>query len=254
MENENQYNSTERQSNPYIIPFSILAAGVLIAGALIYAGDNSRTQTATLGNAAAPQPAPSAPQAGGSADNIKPVSAEDHIFGDPNAPVKLVEFSDLECPFCKRLHPTIQQLMNEYGKDGKVAWVYRHFPLTQLHSKAPKEAEATECANELGGNDKFWEYLDKLFEITPTNNGLDLAQLPQIAEDIGLNRSDFEVCLNSGKYADHVSGDTQDAIASGGQGTPYSVIIAPNGKTFPLSGAQPYRSITAIIELALKEN
>ena len=187
----------------------------------------------------------------------KPVDAEDHILGSLDAPVKLVEFSDFECPFCKRFHPTMKRLMNEYGKDGKVAWVYRHFPLDELHSKARKEAQAAECANELGGNEAFWAYADRLYEVTPSNDRLDLWLLPEFAEEIGLDRAAFEACLEGdargGKYAAHIEADVQDAIASGGTGTPYSLVIAPNGKTFPINGAQPYAAVKAIIDLALRE-
>jgi len=116
--------------------------------------------------------------------NMKPVSDGDHILGDKNAPVKIVEFSDTECPFCKRFHTTMQQVVKD--NNGQVAWVYRHFPLDQLHSKARKEAEATECAAELGGNEKFWAYLNRLMEVTPANNGLDPAELLTIASYAGL--------------------------------------------------------------------
>lgn len=191
------------------------------------------------------------------AESVKAVGNEDHILGNPDAAVKLLEFSDFECPFCKRVHPTLKKIMADYGSDGDVAWVYRHFTLDSIHSKARKEAQAAECANELGGNDAFWAYTDRLYEITPSNNRLDLKQLPKIAEEIGLDRGAFEKCLEGdargGKYADHIEADNQDAIASGGRGTPFIVVVAPNGKTFPISGAQPYAAIKAIIELALKE-
>lgn len=95
-------------------------------------------------------------------NNLKPVTSADHIRGDINAPVKIVEFSDIDCPFCKRFHTTMLEVMNTYGKEGKVAWVYRHFPLTQLHPDAANKAEASECVAELGGNDKFWEFVDGL--------------------------------------------------------------------------------------------
>ncbi len=187
----------------------------------------------------------------------KPVDGEDHILGNPDAPVKLIEFSDFECPFCKRFHLTMKRLMNEYGENGKVAWVYRHFPLDSLHAKARKEAQAAECANELGGNEAFWAYSDRLFEVTPSNDRLDLAVLPRIAQEIGLDRAKFEACLGGdargGKYAAHIEADVQDAIASGGTGTPYSLVIAPNGKTFPINGAQPYAALKSIIDLALRE-
>lgn len=191
------------------------------------------------------------------AEAVKPVDGDDHILGDPSALVKLVEFSDFECPFCKRTHGTFKQIMAEYGKAGKVAWVYRHFPLDSLHKKARKEAQASECANELGGNDAFWAYSDRLFEITPSNDRLDLSLLPKIAEEVGLDRGAFEACLagdmRGGKYADHIESDVQDAVASGGTGTPYIVVIAPSGEAFPISGAQPYSAFKSIIELALSK-
>ncbi|MEK7118005.1 MAG: thioredoxin domain-containing protein [Patescibacteria group bacterium] len=111
---------------------------------------------------------------------------EDHVLGNTNADVLMVEYSDPECPFCKRFHETMHQVVDHYGKNGNVAWVYRHYPIDQLHSKARKEAEAMECASEQGGNDAFWKYADKLFEVTPSNNGLDAAQLPVIAAMVGL--------------------------------------------------------------------
>lgn len=108
---------------------------------------------------------------------LDPVTEKDHISGNPQAELMLVEYSDPECPFCKRFHETMMQVMKEYGTQGKVAWIYRHFPLDAIHSKARKEAEAIECAGELGGNDKLWAYLNKLEEITPANNQLDPALL-----------------------------------------------------------------------------
>lgn len=242
--------------NVYIIPAAIVIAGLLIAGALFASRSGSSTKSSAGGTnvVQAPSQEPASPPSfgsGGQEDNIAPISAEDHMRGNPDAAVKLVEFSDLECPFCKRFHPTMQQLVDEYSD--QVAWVYRHFPLDQLHSKARKEAEATECANELGGNDGFWAYTDRLFEITPSNNGLGLDQLPQIAEEVGLDRAKFEKCLDSGNYAQHIESDYQDAIASGGRGTPYSILIAKNGKKFPVSGAVPYSSLKSIIDLALEE-
>ena len=192
-----------------------------------------------------------------SASGVKQAAVEDHIVGDPNAPVKLIEFSDFECPFCKAFHGTLKQVMNEYGQTGKVAWIYRHFPLDDLHSKARKEAQAAECANEVGGNQAFWDYADRLFEVTPSNDGLDLALLPQIAEDVGLDRAKFEACLvgdeRGGKFADHIEENRQDAAASGGTGTPYTIVVGANGQFYPMSGAMPYEAIKSIIDMALKQ-
>lgn len=235
--------------NIYLIPLSIVIAGVVIAGAVWFApGGGAPSNDGTAGNEINRGVA----QALRGGENMRPVGDDDHIRGNPEAPVKIVEYSDLECPFCKRFHTTMQQVMEEYGKSGKVAWVYRHFPLDALHSKARKEAEATECANELGGNTAFWSYTDRLFEVTPSNNGLDLAQLSIIAQDVGLDRTTFAACLDSGKYAKHVADDLEDARAAGGSGTPYSIAIAANGEKFPINGAQPYEEVKRIIELALQ--
>jgi protein-disulfide isomerase len=192
------------------------------------------------------------------AKGVKPVVNEDHIRGNANAPVKVVEFSDFECPFCKSFHASMKQVMNDYEKDGKVAWVYRHFPLDQIHSKARKEAQAAECAAELGGNTAFWTFADELFEIAPSNNRLDLTLLPKIAEGMGLDKAKFETCLEGdqrgGKFATHIEANLQDAMASGGTGTPYSLVISSKGHIFPINGAMPYEAVKAIIDAALKED
>lgn len=227
------------------IPIAIVIAGGIIGGA-IYFGMNGRV----AGGIVKPQ---DAQQPTGDLEAIKPVTSEDHIRGDANAPVKIVEYSDTECPFCKKFHSTLQQVMDGYGKGNKVAWVYRHFPLDQLHSKARKEAEATECAAELGGNDKFWAYLDRLMEVTPANNGLDPAELPKIAQYVGLDTAKFNKCLSGGKYAQKIEEHVQNAVATGGNGTPWSIVVAKSGKKYPLSGAQPYESVKQIIEIALKD-
>ncbi|MEK7067333.1 MAG: DsbA family protein [Patescibacteria group bacterium] len=239
--------------NPYSVPLAIVIAGAIIAGAIFYS--SGRSSSAPVGDNKKDAIEKNQPQGGsGSLDAMKPVSAIDHILGNPDAPIKIVEFSDTECPFCKRFHPTMQTAIEEYGKNGEVAWVYRHFPIDSLHPiKARKEAEATECANELGGNAKFWAYLDRLFEITPSNNQLDLGQLPEIAVYVGLDRARFLQCLDSGKYAEHVADDLADGGNTGINGTPFSIVIAQNGKKFPLNGAQPYSAVKALIELARKE-
>lgn len=99
-------------------------------------------------------------QAQGEVGEVEPVSDADHIRGSLDAKVKIIEYSDLECPFCATLHPTLQTIMQDF--DGDVAWVYRHFPL-EFHPSAKPLAIGSECAAQLGGNDKFWEYIDYVF-------------------------------------------------------------------------------------------
>src|SRR3989344_44975 len=230
------------QKNQYLIPASIVVAGLLVAFAVFYTNGAPipKDQGANvLGNDT-------------KAENMRPVDSSDHILGDPNAPVKIVEYSDLECPFCKDYHPTLTRVMSEYGKDGKVAWVYRHFPLDAIHSRARKEAEASECAAELGGNNAFWAYIGKVFEITPSNNGLDPSKLPLIAQQIWLDKTNFESCLSSGRYAEKIQENYADAVNSGGDGTPYTIIITSKGEVYPFSGALPYAQLQPLIEDAIK--
>lgn len=241
-----------RQANPLAVPLSIIGAGIIIAVAIVYSNGGGVVQApAGVKKGAVPLQGAQAPAApNNSAIAFRPISPADHIWGDKNAQVKIITYTDLECPFCKRFHPTAKQAVSEYA--GKVALVYRHFPLDALHAKARKEAEATECANELGGNEKFWAYTDRLLEITPSNDGLDAAELPRIAAYVGVDAVQFAQCLSSGKFAAHVEADVQDAATAGGRGTPYSVVVSQSGKTFPINGALPFAQVKLIIDQALQ--
>jgi len=225
------------------IPIAIIIAGALIAGAVFFVNQNGDTRGSATDNENGP--------ATGSAQP-RPLSEDDHVLGNPNADILIIEYSDTECPFCKEFHNTMHTIIDEYGREGKVAWVYRHFPIEQLHSKAPKEAEALECAAELGGNDGFWAYTDRLYEVTPSNNGLDLDELPKIAEDTGLDRDAFERCLSSGRHRERVQRDFDDAVAVGGRGTPHSLIVA-GGQIFPVAGAQPLPNLRSAVESILTQ-
>ncbi|HAO64712.1 TPA: hypothetical protein DCQ44_01890 [Candidatus Taylorbacteria bacterium] len=204
------------QNNKLIIPIAIIVAGALIGGAVIYTrGSPAKTDTAT--NPATPKTV-----------TIKPITSADHILGNPAAKVLVVEYSDTECPFCKTFDVTLTKLLDTYGKDGTVAWVYRQFPIASLHPKAPKEAEATECVNKLAGNDVFWKYLQKIYAVTPSNNGLDAAQLPILAASFGVDKQAFQSCLDSNTFTATIQADYNDAIAAGGQGTPYTILVPKN--------------------------
>lgn len=225
--------------NKLAIPGAILAGALMIAAAVVYGGDiKERLQSKDARDTQGREGGTVAPAV------EVPVGDSDHIRGNVNAQITIVEYSDLECPFCKRFHVTMKQVLQEYGD--KVRWVYKHFPLDQIHPKADKEAEATECAGELGGNDKFWEYVDRIFEITPSNNGLDLALLPQIAKDLGLDKAKFESCLASGKYAENVEAQFQEGTRLGVNGTPGSFV---NGQ--PVRGAVPFETLKQIIDSEL---
>lgn len=226
------------------LPVSIVLAGLLIAGG-IYLNGRIAKENPTTGQR---QQATSA----NIADTIRPIDVNDHILGSAKARVLVIEYSDTECPFCKQFHNTMLSIMQEYGKDEKVAWVYRHFPIVGLHSKATKEAEATECATSLGGNSKFWEYINKVYEITPSNNNLDPKELTNIAKQVGLSSASFDTCLNSGEFGPRVQLDSKNAQELGISGTPFSIIIdTKTNEHYPIEGAYPYAQVKSVIDLIL---
>ena len=256
------------------IPGAIIVVGVLIAGAILLSNKSS-----------APAPANNA-QPSSLAISIKPVSPTEHILGDPNAPITIVEFSDASCPFCKMFQTTMESVMSNYGTTGKVAWVYRDFPLTSIHPNAEHEAEAFECAASIGGNNVFWTYEEKWYNVFPLQGATDrdvasdTAQLVQVAKDSGIDTSKFTICLSSGAEAQMVQNDYQDGVTAGAQGTPYSVMIlktaltsdkidtietyisdnnlaqnvmiSSDNKEIVLNGAIPLNNVTDIINTVLK--
>ena len=227
------------QQNTFTIPLAIIVAGGLVAAAIYFgAGSSNPTPIANNTDTQAVD------------INLVSVTEKDHIIGDRNAELVIIEYSDTECPFCKTFHKTMKEVVQNY--DGKVAWVYRHFPIAQLHSKASKEAEATECAAELGGNQAFWKYLDKIFETTNSNNSLDPNELPKIATAIGLDGNAFNACLSSSRYAELVKKSVEEAIKAGALGTPYSVIVTRDGQKILINGAEPLTMIKAKIDGLLK--
>jgi protein-disulfide isomerase len=250
MSKEEKATKEKRRSMPLFsintfIPILLVASVVLafFVGTLWQKVQRLESGT-TLKVAENGQPQPS------TAKDVKPVSEDDHVRGDRNARIALIEYSDLECPFCKSFHSTAQQVVDEY--DGQVMWVYRHFPLDQIHAKADKEAEAVECANELAGNDGFWALLDKIFEVTPSNNGLVLDDLPGLAGEIGIDEGAFKECLDSGKYAQRVEDDYQGGIEAGITGTPGNILLdTKTGETLLVPGALPFEQIKQSIDSLL---
>lgn len=207
------------------------------------------TSAKVAGTSVPTQPTPTAP-APPQVGDVDSVTDSDWVRGDRSARIALIEYSDLECPFCQRFHPTAQQAVDEYS--GDLMWVYRHFPLDQLHSKADKEAEAVECAGKLAGNDGFWALTDKIFEVSPANNGLDLDTLPDLAAEVGIDRGAFEVCLDSGEMASVVEDSYQSGLKAGVQGTPGNILLnTETGEALLVPGAVPFASLQSSIDQML---
>jgi len=185
-------------------------------------------------------------------ENVKKVSKEDHIRGNTDAILSLIEYSDFECPFCKRFHPTAQKVVD--ANNGKVNWIYRHYPLSFHNPLATQQALASECAAEIGGNDVFWKYTDKIFEITRSNGrGMTKDQLTEIASDLKIDENTFQNCLDSEKYQARIRQDIKEGSKAGVTGTPGSILL--NNKTGEarfVKGAQPFESVQAVIDEMLK--
>ncbi len=215
----------------------ILLIAVYVAGASGNGGLSfgSGTKNPTVNNPTAPAPtAPAGPTA--DASKMKKVGNDDHIRGNKNAKITLVEYSDFECPFCSQFAPTMEQVLAEYPND--VRLVYRHFPLS-FHPQAQKAAEASECAAEQG---KFWEMHDKLFDLNIAKN-MSVDSFKTAAADLGLNTGNFNTCLDSGKMASKVQEDYSDGLAAGINGTPGTFI----NEEF-VAGALPFAQIKSIID------
>jgi len=210
-----------QNNNQSQITSALLIAAVIIAGAILL----KDTQPPTTNKITENNPV----------TTINGVSKDDHIRGNVNAKIVIVEYSDLDCPFCKNFHNTMKQVL---ATNNDVAWVYRHYPIPTLHPDAFKKAEATECAWEQGGNDAFWNFTDKLFEANYS-----VSELSNIAQSIGLNKSVFDLCLSSGKYTAKVQADINEGNNIGVNGTPSSFILVDGKTVDTIPGAQPINKI-----------
>lgn len=248
---------------------SILAAAIIIsAGIVSYAIINkggSNTKTSALDSIM---------------NGDKYFQGEDfkegeYILGSDKNDITLVVYSDFECPFCKMLQEdTIQKLQQEYALDtkdhtkAKIGIVYRHFAQS-YHDKAPTEINASLCTRELYGQSAYINFINRIYNVTPANNGLDLATLPDIAKyavDEAKNneqtvKKDFDTnelvnCFNNNTYNDEFMANSNDAIEAGLDGTPYTVILYKDGNrqliVQKISGARDISYFETVINKLLK--
>jgi len=179
------------------------------------------------------------------AQRLKAVSDEDFIRGNRDAQVFVVEYSDLECPFCQRFHGTAQQAVDDYG--GDVAWVYRHFPLDSIHPSAKPAAIASECVNQIAGEEVFWRFTDAIFASQQSA----LSDLGGTAEALGVSRGQFEACVKDGSLEANVDSDYQSGLTAGVTGTPGNFVANSSGEVWAIPGAVPYAQLEAVINEAL---
>lgn len=211
----------------------------LEGGGVLAKGGKGAGQVAGDQGAPAPVPNPTV-----SAEKMKELASKNDppTLGNKDAKVTVVEFSDLQCPFCKQFADgTFGQIKKEYIDTGKIRFVFRHYPLRAIHPYAVGAGEATECAREQG---KFWEMHDEIFA---NQTAITKEDLKKYAGKIGLNQGQFDSCVDGNKYKSRVEEDEKMGTGVGVNGTPAFFV---NGKM--ISGAQPFDNFKNVIEAELK--
>ncbi len=218
------------------LPVAIVVAGALIAGALLIVNTDL---------SARPSVPPDIFEGGGSLqDVLRPVTEDDWVAGNKEGSVTVIEYSDAECPFCASFHPTMERIVSEFPE---VRWVYRHFPLTSIHSNAFSAAVAGECVGALKGDAAFFSFMRTIL-MSQRNLG-DIFYETE-ASKLGVASDAFRTCVKDPLHTDAVDADLGEAIAAGGTGTPFSIVISKSGRYFPINGALGYSQVSAIIKAA----
>lgn len=223
------------------IPGAIVVAGILVAGAVYFSQVGPKVAPVPVDNSSNVVPSPRPASL-----DIRPITTSDHIRGPFNAKITILEYSDLECPYCKIFHNSMEQITREYPND--VRWVFRHAPIPQLHPNAPALANVAECAAEQG---KFWEFADVVFAEPPTSGGKILADLEKYALAAGISDiAGLQTCVVANTFTEKVQADYEDGINAGPElfGTPFNMVITQDGKKTQLGGGIPYAQVKAIIE------
>ena len=235
------------------IPGAIIIAAAIIGVAIIWTQQKPVAAPTNTNQ-------PSVPQV-----NMAPISSADHILGNPNAPIKIVEYSDPSCPYCKLFNPVMDQVMSQYGSSGNVAWVYRQFPLDTpdqngnvLHPLAGTQAEGFECSASLGGNATFWKYEQAWFNAFPENGAdeaasMDQSQMDTVAQSAGLDQAAFDACVSAGTFKSKIEAEYTDGINVGVSGTPFIVVVTPTGSKLTLTGSQSYATMKQVLDTLATE-
>lgn len=217
----------------FTIPIAIIFGGIVVAGAVYFSLRHPSTSS-EKGNPAL----------------VRPVASNDHILGNPAAPVVIVEYSDFDCEFCKGFHDTLHQIIANGGVNGRVAWVFREFPLIEIHPSAFSHARAAECVAAVAGNDSFWKFSNALF----ANQPVDPMRYGELARAAGVYDSNaFATCFaNASSTLDaRIAADRRNAMDIGARGTPYSLILVAGKNPIVIDGAYSYDAVKELLDQAL---
>lgn len=170
-----------------------------------------------------------------------------HIYGNPSARYTLVNYSDFECPYCKRFHETPKYLVDT-AKNGMVNWEWRHYPMSFHEPMASRAAVTGECISRQKGSKGFWAFTEYWFSHT-AGNGQGFTNLDDIPDIFGLDKSQYDACLSDTMNIDKIKADMQAGNVAGVTGTPATVIIDnQTGQTETVIGAQPFTKFVEVIE------
>lgn len=219
----------------YTVPTAIVIGGIIVAIAVF--ASLPKGQLSTGSGRANPS-------------LVRPISASDHILGNPSAPIMIVVYSDFDCSFCKGFHDTMHQIVAIQGASGKVAWTFRQFPLNEIHPNAAKHARASECAAEVAGNAAFWSFADALYKNQPA----DPSSYGTLAATAGIKGDGFAACMSGDTTAldARIAQDRQNALDMGAEGTPFSILLAAGQPPVILDGAYSYDAVKELVTKALQ--
>lgn len=217
--------------NEWLIPGAIVVAGALLAVAIFYIRDGY-----VFG---LPQGDPTA---------MRPISPDEHLIGNPEAPVQIVVYADIDSQYAKEYMRTLAQLMAEYGASGKVALVYRHLPLVAQNPNSGLHAEAAECAASVGSPTAFWRFIDLLQTNAPDEEEFDPDNYPAIVAQLGIDQTAFDTCLAQDRHAQKVQDDLRNGIEAGATASPYTLLRVGDKPVTPITGAIPYETLKQYIE------
>lgn len=223
----------EHKKFEFSTPMAVVFAGIVVACAILYTNAHPGAAAANMNGRNLPANA-----------NVQAPSVDDHIIGSPDAPIVFIEYSDFQCPYCTMVYPTIKNIVD--SSNGQIAWVMRSFPLKAIHPEANPAANAAECIAEQLGNEGFWRYTETVFG---NQNTLSAAYSRSLAKQFGADMTRYDSCINSSKYQNKIDAEMQDAMNSGGQGTPFTVVYQKGGvKQVPVSGAVPQSVFQSVID------
>lgn len=238
MENNNTEEGV-KGDNKLMVPASIIVAGLMIAGAVIYVSGPRSAPNPPGGNIGDAGPKANVAE-------VLKIKGNDRVLGNPGAKVVIIEYADFQCPFCGKFYKEVEKkIVESYIKTGNVAFVYRDFAF--LGEESMRSAEASKCANEQG---KFWEYHDYLFMNQNGENqgAFSDINLKSFAKILKLDSVAFDKCFDSGKYKQEIEASAAEGRAIGVTGTPATFV---NG--ILISGAQPFSVFQGKIEAELKK-